>query len=96
MANTFNCPNCGAALEYSGSGRDTKCPYCGATVPVPEALWQPVEQARTASRWKLYVLIFLFITVVLPTCLSLLGAALGIGGGLLAAFAPFVLQLFGR
>jgi hypothetical protein len=59
-------------------------------------MWQPVEQAKTASRWTTYILIFLFITVVLPTCLSLLGAALGIGGGILAAFAPFVLRFFGR
>lgn len=96
MPNTFNCPNCGAALDYAGSGRDTRCPYCGTTVQVPEALWQPVEQAKTTDRWKTYILIFLFITVVLPTCLSLLGAVLGIGGGILAAFLPFVLQFFGR
>jgi len=83
-------------LEYSGAGRDMKCPYCGTTVQVPEAMWQPMEQAKTTSRWTTYILIFLFITVVLPTCLSLLGAALGIGGGILAAFAPFLLRFLGR
>jgi hypothetical protein len=96
LAQTFSCPNCGAMLEYGGSGRDMKCPYCGTTVQIPESVWQPVEQARNGNRWMTYILIFLFITVVLPTCLSLLGAALGIGGGVLAAFAPFILRFFGR
>lgn len=93
---SFNCPNCGAALEYSGSGRMIQCPYCGTTVQVPEEMWEPVEQAQTVNQWKKYVIIFLIVTVGLPTCLGLLGTALGIGGSIFAAIIPFVLQIFVR
>ena len=39
MAQTFECPSCGAALEYHGGAETTvQCPYCGNTVVVPEEL----------------------------------------------------------
>ncbi len=94
MPQSFNCPNCGATLDYSGAGRTMKCPYCGTLVQVPEQLWQPVEQARTADQWKRYILIFLLITVGLPTCLGLVGTVVGIGGSIFAAIIPFIIRLF--
>lgn len=100
MAATFNCPSCGAALEYGGAGHTMKCPYCGTVVQVPEELWQPVEQAQTVDQWKKYILIFLLVTVGLPTCMSLfftvLGTLFGIGGGLFAAIIPFIIHFFLR
>lgn len=96
MPQSFNCPNCGAALEYPGAGRTMACTYCGTTVQVPQELWQPVEEARTANQWKTYLIIFLVVTVGLPTCLGLLGTVLGIGGGIFAAIIPFALHLFIR
>jgi predicted RNA-binding Zn-ribbon protein involved in translation (DUF1610 family) len=39
MAQTFDCPSCGAALEYHGGTESTiQCPYCGNTVIVPAEL----------------------------------------------------------
>jgi DNA-directed RNA polymerase subunit RPC12/RpoP len=38
MANTFNCPTCGAPLELSGQGELVRCPYCRNTVIVPPEL----------------------------------------------------------
>lgn len=36
---SFNCPNCGAPLDYDGSGAPTiRCPYCQTSVVVPETL----------------------------------------------------------
>jgi hypothetical protein len=99
MTETFSCPNCGGALEYGGAGRTMKCPYCGTTVQVPEQMWSAVEQAQTASQWKKYVIIFLIITVGLPTCLSLLGLVLGllgIGAGILAPILAFFLHFLVR
>lgn len=96
MAQSFSCPNCGGTLEYGGTGRTMKCPYCGTTVQVPDGLWQPVEQAQTANQWKKYVIIFLIVTVGLPICFSLLGVIAGVGGTFLAAVMPFLLQLLGR
>ena len=93
---TFECPSCGGSLEYNGAGRTTKCPYCGTVAQVPEALWQSLEQVQTTRQWQKWIVIFLLVTVVLPTCLGLLGTALGVGGGLLAAIVPFVLAIFGR
>lgn len=95
VTQTFTCPHCGAAVEYDGAGRSTKCSYCGSMASVPEALWQPVEHARAITQWKMYVLVFLTITLVLPTCASFVATVLGVGGGILAVFAPFVLRLLG-
>jgi hypothetical protein len=71
-----------------------QCPYCGTSLDVPEEFWSAAEAAETASQWKKYIILFLILTVGLPTCLGLLGAVLGIGGGILAAVLPFVLHLF--
>jgi ribosomal protein L7/L12 len=38
MAETFDCPSCGAALVLNGSNPTTQCTYCGKTVIVPEEL----------------------------------------------------------
>ena len=38
MADTFNCPNCGAPLDYKGSDPIIRCPYCGTSVVVPDNL----------------------------------------------------------
>jgi hypothetical protein len=71
-----------------------KCQYCGSTVAVPEQLWQPAEEAQTVSQWKKYLIVFLIITVGIPTCLGLLGAVLGVGGSIFAAIIPFIIRLF--
>ena len=46
------------------------------------------------SQWKKWIAIFLVVTVVIPTCLGIVGTVLGIGGGILGALAPFILSLF--
>ncbi len=38
MSQTFNCPNCGAPLDYQGSDPIIRCPYCSSSVIVPENL----------------------------------------------------------
>jgi DNA-directed RNA polymerase subunit RPC12/RpoP len=35
MSGTFNCPTCGAPLDYPGSGETLRCPYCSNSVIVP-------------------------------------------------------------
>jgi uncharacterized Zn finger protein (UPF0148 family) len=34
-AQEFNCPNCGAPLDYQGAGASMRCPYCETSVVVP-------------------------------------------------------------
>jgi LSD1 subclass zinc finger protein len=93
---TFECPSCGGTLDYADHRRSVKCPYCDTVALVPEALRQPVEQAQAASQWKRWIAVFLVVTVVLPTCLGLVGTVLGIGGGIFAVILPFLLSIFGR
>ncbi len=38
MSDTFNCPNCGAPLDYHGNDPIIRCPYCSSSVIVPENL----------------------------------------------------------
>ncbi len=36
---SFNCPNCGAPLDYKDTSASTvRCPYCQTSVVVPETL----------------------------------------------------------
>ncbi len=42
MTSTFNCPSCGAPLDYSGSGDTMHCPFCNNSVIIPPELRQPV------------------------------------------------------
>ncbi|MBI3737901.1 MAG: hypothetical protein HY258_02520 [Chloroflexi bacterium] len=99
MTQTFNCPNCGAAIEYSGAGRTMKCQYCSTVVQVPEELWREQETQQTVTQWKKYVVIFLIITVGLPLCFSLFGTFVGILGaivGLLAPIFAIIIQFFAQ
>jgi hypothetical protein len=61
---------------------------------VPQEFWQSVEQAQALGQWKKWIVIFLVVTVVIPTCLGIVGTLLGIGGGILGALAPFIVSLF--
>jgi hypothetical protein len=38
MTDTFNCPKCGAPLDYQGSDPIIRCPYCNGSVVVPDNL----------------------------------------------------------
>lgn len=38
MPETFNCPNCGAPLDYKGNDPIIRCPYCSTSVVVPDNL----------------------------------------------------------
>ncbi|MDR3577426.1 MAG: ribosomal protein L7/L12 [Anaerolineaceae bacterium] len=49
MASTFNCPSCGAPLDYPGSGDTMHCPYCHESVIVPEELRLPASAAQMAG-----------------------------------------------
>jgi hypothetical protein len=106
MAQTFNCTGCGAVLEYNGGPEHTlRCQYCGTNVPVPEEFWREAELKQTINKWGKYLIIFLVITVGIPTCLGLIGSILGvwigligtllgIGGSFFGIIAGFLAQIF--
>jgi LSD1 subclass zinc finger protein len=46
MAKSFNCPNCGAPLDFPGGSITTvRCPFCHNTIIVP-------EEIRTVAKSK--------------------------------------------
>ena len=95
MAQTFNCTGCGAALEYTGGTEHTlRCQYCGTSVPVPEEFWREAEVKQTLSKGMKYLIIFLIITVGIPTCLGLVGTILGIGGSIFGIIIDFLVRIF--
>jgi hypothetical protein len=98
MSQSFNCPNCGAALTYTGAEHTMHCTFCNTVVPVPEELWRAadaanaqVELQKTEKRWLKYLWIFLGITVGLPLCLGLAGTVVGILASLLGVTLPFII-----
>ena len=50
MTSTFDCPSCGAPLDYPGSGDTMHCPFCNNSVIVPAELRHPIMQPDPASR----------------------------------------------
>ena len=97
-AKTFQCPNCGAALEPRASAAKIKCGYCGNTVIVPAELRDPLPVSEAigvspqTTRWiKIGIwgfVILMVLTVVLPLVCSLCGGLVGIFG----AFVPFFVK----
>jgi hypothetical protein len=41
MTQLFNCPACGAGLDYEGDSATVECPYCHNSVVVPAEIRQP-------------------------------------------------------
>src|SRR5512145_1315368 len=50
-AQLFQCPSCGAPVTPRGSAKVLNCPYCNASVVVPEEL----RQVSNAARWSTLV-----------------------------------------
>jgi DNA-directed RNA polymerase subunit RPC12/RpoP len=45
-AQEFNCPNCGAPLDYQGTGATLRCPYCETSVVVPAEMRPRAEPVK--------------------------------------------------
>lgn len=53
MSQTFNCPNCGAPLDYQGSDPIIRCPYCSSSVIVPDNLRAKPQFSSKPSNFTL-------------------------------------------
>ena len=93
MANRFNCPHCGGANEYAGEGGAVRCQFCVSDVRPPEDRLTSARVARFSSKAKAWIILFVVVVFILPTCIGLGGALLGIAasviGTLVAIFASF-------
>lgn len=106
MSQTFNCPNCGAPIEYTGNDPIIQCSYCHESVPVPETLRQAsldLQTTQTINQAGRYLIIFIILIVVItvlsvgiPTCLgaiaTVIGIALGIAGPIFATIIQFLIK----
>ena len=93
MTQKFNCPNCGAPIEYSEDQESATCTFCGTTVPLPAQVLEEVKTRKLSSQGKILLIVFLIIIIV-PTCIgfggSILGALAGLLGTLVGVIAPFL------
>lgn len=53
MSQTFNCPNCGAPLDFQGSDPIIRCPYCSSSVIVPDNLRAKPQFSAQPSNFTL-------------------------------------------
>ena len=90
MSQTFNCPNCGAANKYNGEGSTVRCDYCGSSVKPPEEMVNQAAAARLGKNAKPWIIAFIIIVFVLPTCGTLIGVGASILGSIAAFFASFI------
>ena len=102
MPKSFNCPHCGAPLDYNdGVGATLQCPFCNNTVIVPEELRSAAASPSgqlAAFNWgglspaiKLG-LIFLILIFVVPICLGIAGALVGIAASIGAPLLVILLS----
>jgi hypothetical protein len=97
MAQNFNCPNCGATNEYSGTGETVHCTYCGMDVHPPAEMVSQASVARFSSNAKILIGLFIIVVLIIPLCLTMGGTLLGVFGsiiGILAGILGAVVALF--
>jgi len=90
MSQKFNCPNCGASNTYSGEGGTVRCAYCGSDVKPPEEMVNQAAVARLGSKAKPWIILFIIVVFVIPTCGTLIGVGAGLLGSIVAFFASFI------
>jgi hypothetical protein len=99
MANYFECPRCGGRIEAVSAEPKIACEYCAALVDVPEELRQAigeVQAARTIKNARKWVILFIVIVFVVPTCLGVAGSLVGIATPIFALLLSGILALFGN
>lgn len=95
MAGKFNCPNCGGVNEYTGEGDAMPCQYCGSNIRPPEDMVNKATVARVSSKAKIWIIIFIIVVFVLPTCIGLGGTLLGIAASIIGTLAAIFASFFG-
>ncbi len=100
MPPTFTCPHCGASNPYPGEGDTVRCAYCGSDMRVPQEMVNRAAVAKFSSQAKVWIILFIVVVFVLPTCLAFGGTLIGIAASILGAIAaflgPFIGSLVGK
>jgi DNA-directed RNA polymerase subunit RPC12/RpoP len=102
MVANFNCPNCGALLDYVGNEANMRCPYCDSMVVVPEEVYRAGQEADVAQSmkkiapWVKVFLIVIIASIVIPTCIGIIATLIGIVAGVGTPLLVIILSLFGQ
>jgi predicted RNA-binding Zn-ribbon protein involved in translation (DUF1610 family) len=95
MAGKFNCPNCGAPNQDKGEGDTIVCAYCGQDIHPPEEMVNKARVLHLSSQAKTWIILFVIVVFVLPTCISFGGTIIGVLAAILGTIAAFVAALLG-
>lgn len=95
MASRFNCPNCGGTNQYAGEGDHVRCQYCGSDVRPPEEMVNKAAAIRLGSKAKPWIIIFIIVVFVLPTCIGFGGTLIGVAASILGAIMAVLAPMFG-
>jgi hypothetical protein len=90
MAQSFNCPQCGAPVQYTGEEERVTCVFCGSQAPVSAEQVNAIRAKKLGAKAKPWVIVF-----VLPTCLGLVGTFLGVAAGFLGPLIAIIVSIFG-
>jgi hypothetical protein len=90
MASKFNCPHCGGENEYAGEGNTVRCQFCGSDVHPPEDMVNSATVARISSKAKVWIILFIVVVFVIPTCLGLGGTLIGIAASIIGTLVGIV------
>lgn len=94
MASRFNCPHCGGTNEYTGEGDAVRCQFCGSDVRPPEDMLASARVVRVSSKAKAWIILFVVVVFILPTCIGLGGALLGIAASVIGALVAIFASIF--
>jgi hypothetical protein len=64
-------------------------------VPVPAEMVNQVVQAKLSSKARTWLIIFIIVVFVLPTCIGLGGTFLGIAASIIGTLAAMFASFFG-
>lgn len=95
MAQKFNCPNCGAPNKYSGENDTVHCDYCGQDVQPPDEMLNKVKMARFGSKAKVWIILFILVVFVIPSCIGFGGTLIGIAASILGTIVAFFVSVIG-
>ncbi len=95
MTGRFNCPKCGGENEYTGEGDMVRCQYCGSSVQPPQHMLNRAAALHLSSKAKVWIVLFVVVVFVLPTCIGFGGTLIGIAASIIGILAGIFASFFG-
>lgn len=101
MTQTLPCDRCGGAVTFQDGETFLPCPYCGTLQALPDELRAAAETAaaeqavrRLSTQAPRWLILFVVVVFILPTCLGICGSLVGALAGFLGPLAAVLASLF--